>query len=256
MKPDIGLPIQSGGESVRDEVFIVCFEGFIKNTCEGIIRTLCRDDEDWIEKYPKLELFFSLDQDELYENTLLYRPKELLYSIASDSVQVDTIEEDYELLCKNVIFRNSKITTFEFSLYQLLQEPNIQKCYFFKESQFYRNEMNYIYSQYQEVLPKIEFVSGEFADVCKEIDATSIFVSNFKMMKDLISNLPPEKLSDRLFVILNSLNNVKYLEDDDSFAYTEEFVAFMSDINDNDEIDYAVTAMYNFALDIPNDEDE
>lgn len=256
MKPDMGLPIQSGGEYVRDEVFIVSFEGFIKNTCEGIIRTLCRDDEDWIERYPKLELFFSMDQDELYDNTLLYRPKELLYTLADDSVPYETVEEDYELLCKNVIFHNSKVTTFEFSLFQLLQESTIQKCYFYKESPFYQNEMDYIQSQYNDVISKIEFINGSLVEACKEIDTTSVFISDYKMMQDLVSNLTLEKLSNKLFVILNSLSNVEYLEENDTFAYTDEFASFMMKINEDENIDYAVTTMYNFALDIPDDEEE
>ena len=256
MKPDMGLPIQSGGEYVRDEVFIVSFEGFIKNTCEGIIRTLCRDDEEWIERYPKLDLFFSMGQDALFDNTLLYRPKELLYNIANDSISYETIEEDYELLSKNVLLHNSKITTFEFGLFQLLQESNVQKCYFYKESPFYQNEMGYIYSQFNDVISKIEFINGSLIQACKEIDATSVFVPDYNLMKELLANLSPEELSNTLFVVLNSLSNVEYLENVDAFAYTDEFASFMMKINDDENIDYAITAMYNFALDIPDGEEE
>ena len=246
MLSDVGLPIQFP-ENARDEILIVYFNGFIKNASEGIVRTMLREEEDWIEKYPYLETFIGMTQDELYENTMLMMPRNLLYALSDELLSLDEIDNDLTVIEPNVILDNSKITAFEFSLYQLLHEKNVKRCYFFKETEFYENELKYIERQYNDVLEKIECVNGSFVLLFEDIKPTTSFISDCNLLLNtIIPNYDKEILDEMMFVVLNTAVNIEYSEEDHIFLYNESYINKVKHLNDTNT--FGIASMFNFAL--------
>lgn len=259
MRTDVGLPVASIGPS-RDETLIVYFDGFIKNVTEGVIRTMIRDEEDWIEKYPDLDSFDNMDQDELYDNTMIFSPEELMASIGKEGLTDEEILKDKYELISNVVLENSKITDFEFALYRLLQEDFVKKCYIYKEDQFDPTEIDYIETQYKDVFDKIELVCGGFLTLYDEAKPTSIFTPDIDLVtKYLPEAYPDEELEDKLFVILNSLWNLTFVESTTGdgpgeFVHTTEFTKTLEELDDKHGMN--ITTMFNFALDPSQMEEE
>lgn len=246
VRPDVALPIESVNSS-RDEVLIVYFEGFVKNPSEGMIRTMLRDEEDWTALYPNLETFSEMSQDELYENTMLFLPEDLLYSLCDGKRTKDDILKDKEKIMQDVILENSSITSFEYSLYTLLHEEFVKKCYFFKDDTFYENEINYINSKYSDVDSKIEIVSGGFLTLFEEVKPTTIFMIDFDLIFNYIANnYSPEELIDKVFVLLNTTHNVRYNDSDGSLNHDKEFEEIIQLLSDEKLM--SITSMYNFQL--------
>lgn len=245
MLSDVGNPLINIGKS-RDETLIVYFNGFIKNTVEGIIRTMLRDEDIWMEEYPYLETFQKYDSDELYENTLLLNPVDILRFLSDNKKSDEEIQEDLTKIYPTIILENSKITTFEYSLFQLLKEKFVKKCIFYKEDEFYPNELYYIERNYHSVIDKIEFATGGFVTLFNEVKPTTVFTSDKELiMKDMRYHCK-DTMKGCFFVLLNDLHNVVYNEENTSIDYTEAFQKAIEDINMNEE--FLVSSMYNFSL--------
>lgn len=246
MIQDIALPIQSF-DSSREETFIVFFDGFIKNTSEGIIRTMLRDEEKWNEKYPLLNIFRGMTQDMLYESTMLTMPLELLYELSEEKVTPEEINKDLSIVLPSIILSNSKVTLFEYALHRILEESNVKKCYIIRSTDFYQNEIDYIRQKYESVIDKIEMVSGGFITLFKEVNPTTTFITDHRILSNyMMKNFTREELDKRLFVILNTLYNVRYDNQTNVYIYNEEFSKLMDTYTKNHS--FGLTAMYNFQL--------
>ena len=82
---------------------------------------MLRDKDDWIFLYPDLQDFIGMTMDEIYENTMLFQPDETL-RILSDGKRTDEeIANDLEKIMPKVILENSKMTSFEFALFNILK---------------------------------------------------------------------------------------------------------------------------------------
>lgn len=253
MITDVGLPIRSAISS-RDEVLIVYFDGFIKNTSEGMIRTMLRDEDDWIEKYPKLKEFREMSQDDIYDNTILLLPAHLLWYLSDGNITEKDIEDDLDTICSDIILENSKITTFEYCLHTILEEKNIKKCYIFKDTAFYGNEVRYIKKQFDTLMSKIEFVSGGFLTLFESINPTTIFLTDTNLVLDfIVPSYPESKIKGMMFIVLNTMKNIVYNEKDDTFIHEENLLLRMDKENEKSII--GITTMFNFAL-TNNDQDD
>lgn len=251
MLTDVGLPIRSDIKS-RDETLVVYFDGFIKNTSEGVIRTMLRDEDDWIKKYPKLDEFREMSQDDIYDNTILLSPDHLLWHLSDGEIAYDEIQDDLDSICSDIILENSKITTFEYCLHNILEEKNIKKCYIFKDSAFYGNEVRYIKKQFDTLMDKIEFVSGGFLTLFDDINPTTIFLLDTDLILDfIIPSYPESKLKGMMFIILNTMKNIEYNEVDKTFVHKKELLLRMDEENAKNIV--GITTMFNFALSSNND---
>lgn len=248
MRFDVGLPYQCADKS-RDESLIVCFDGFIKNTTEGIIRTMLRDMDDWVELYPGLSDFNEMTMEELYDNTMLFRPHELLSGLSQGKRSEEDILKDIEKISPNVFLENSKLTSFEYALYTILQSPTTKVCYIYKEGPYYPNELQYIYKAYGPLMRKVHVIENtNLVDLFDGVKSTTVFLTDPAFVFDYVENHVSEEKSDGvMFVILNSVKTVEMLEDEDNFQYTEEFQSKMEETNH--EQFYGVSAMFNFAMD-------
>ena len=246
MIQDVGLPIQSPGIS-RDEIFIVNFDGFIKNTSEGIVRAMLRDEEIWLEKYPSLEMFRGMSGDELYDSTMLTMPIDLLYELSDEKLTLDEIQKDLKLILPSIIVSTSRITMFEFALHQLLQEKNITKCYIFRDIGFFQNEINYINQMYTDVIHKIELIGGGFITAFNKYKPTTSFITDYFVVSDyIVPSTSKEDLDKKLFIILNTFYNVQFDKESERYSYTEEFANLMDEYVKTNS--FGMTAMYNFQL--------
>lgn len=246
MTADFGLPMQLNGDD-REEILIVYFDGFIKNITECMIRTMCENIDIWKDKYHNLDTYRDLTADDLYHETMLFRPLELLNLLSDNSLSDEELMTDLEEIASNIDFSKSVLTTFEFALYTILHESNVKKCYIFKDTEFYENEIEYVKKQYKDVMTKIEFVSGGLLTLYDEVKPTTIFVNNPILPMDVFpSNYDDDDLVEKIFILLNSSANIEYNEKSDLFYYTTEFEESMKRIND--ERSYGLFAMFNFPL--------
>jgi hypothetical protein len=246
MIPDIGLPIQAG-EKARDEVFVVYFDGFIKNTSEGVVRAMLRDEEDWLDKYPYLEIFRGMTQDELYNATMFTMPIDLLYEISDEKLTADEIRKDLDIILPSIIVSTSRITTFEFALHQLLLEDNVKKCYIFRDTHFFENEIEYIHQMYNDVIDKIEIFSGGFITLFNKFKPTTSFVTDYYLVSNyIVPETPKEELDNKIFIILNTFYTVHYEESTQMYVYNEEFAKVMNEYVKSNS--FGMSAMYNLQL--------
>lgn len=253
MSSEIGTPLISIGKS-RDETMIVFFDGFIKNPSEGIIRTMLRNEDDWIDKYPYLHIFRQYNADELYDKTMILPQKELMMSLTDETLSEKEIEKDIDIIKRDIIIENSKITRFEFCLYQLLQEPYIKKVFLYKDEDFYDYEINYIKRNFNNVLGKIEIVSGGLLTLFEEENPTTICIPDKSFPMELVpKTYPEEKTYGMFFICLNDIHNIIYNEENESYEYTKEFREKLLNINKNSG--YVISTMFNLPL-INDSEDE
>lgn len=243
MLGDLAHPLQFADDN-RDEILLISFDGFIKNTSEGLVRTMLRNEEDWIEKYPNLQTFELYDPDELYENTMIFHPSELLYLLSDGKVTEEDIDHDLDTLLPTIFLQNSKITTFEFSLFQLLQQPFVKKVIFYRESTFYENEIMYIMEKYDEVIDKVSLSTGGIFATIDEYHPTTIFTNEFYLIDALFKkDIDPE---DKLMVVLLNSNQNMKLDGDNKFVYREDFNALIKEISKKES--FGITTMFNFLL--------
>jgi hypothetical protein len=247
MRFDVGLPYQSTDQS-RDETLIVFFEGFIKNPSEGMIRTMLRDEEDWIFFYPLLKTFEGMTMEELYENTMLFSTDQLLRIISEGKITDEEIQSDLETIMSDVILENSKLTSFEFALFNILGSGSTKECYIYKEGTFYSNEIHYIKNQFGPLMQKITLIDNmEFTELFHKVSPTTIFLTDPAFVFDYVENQVSEDESSKMmFIILNSTQTVELTEDGERFQYTEAFQNKMEESNQKRY--YGVSAMFNLPM--------
>lgn len=251
MNIDLNTPIiENRMFPQRDETFIVSFEGFIKNISESLIRFMLRDREYWIKKYPGLSLFDNISPGDIYYNTMFFPPMILLQSIANDTLTEEEIENDMYFISSSVSLFNSLMTSFEYSLYRLLQEPFVKKVYIYKPFSFFENEIEYLSEKYIDVIDKIELESEcPIHELYEKINATTIFTTDLGFIFDYIKNTAPEeKKKHQTFIVLNTVNNLVFFEENNKNSYDMEFWKRVQAINNTDD-SYRVFPMYNFYID-------
>ena len=245
---DAAQPIQPG-KLDRDETFVVFFEGFIKNPSEGMIRTMMRDEYLWLDVYPELKEFEEKTMEEIYEETMFFHPEDLLKILSEGKLSDEDIEKSLELIMPYIILENSKITSFEYSLYNLLQENFVKKCYFYKEGTYYSNEINYLKSHYINSMEKISFIDDtNFPDFIKKVKPTSIFLTDSSFIFDYVLNqMTLEERDNITFFLLNTFDTIYYDEEFETFNYRTGFRESVEQINN--EENFSIVPMFNNYID-------
>lgn len=249
MLGDVAYPITLGKDN-REEFLLIYFDGFIKNTSEGIVRTMLRDEEDWITRYPNLSEFSEMEQDEVYENTMIFTPLDLLYALSDGKLSEEEMQQDLEQILPIVFLHNSRITSFEYALYNLMQESFIKQVYLYREEDygFYENEIEYVNTQYAEVSDKIHFIHGGIVSAIQEYKPTTLFTTDYQSVKYLYSDeVHFEEMEfdcEKFMVILLNTNQiVQYDEKEGTLNYDPEFLEFMQTVNRTNK--FSLAPMYN-----------
>lgn len=247
MRFDIALPIESisYGKS-RDEIFIVYFDGFIKNISEGILKILLEDYSIYNQIYPGLEYFYGMTDDEIYENSLLFHPKELLTVLSDNTLSDDDLDSHYNELREKIQYQRLNITSFEFCLYQLLKEDFVKKCFFYKDDEFTQNEISYLKIQFGDSFEKIAFATGSIVNLFEDENPTTIFTSDEHIIDVFVERYNDEMLQNKLFIILNNSHFIDYNEQTKQFEYQEDFLKKLNELNEKQI--FGITPTYNFQL--------
>lgn len=247
---DVAHPMLDAG---RDEVLLVTFDGFIKNTCEGLIRTMLRDSDDWLEKYPNLEAYAPFDQDVLYENSMIFTPMDLLYMLSDGNLSDEELESDLNEILPVILLENSKITSFEFALYTMMKKTFVKKVYLYRETTFFENEFDYVEREFDEVIDKIDWICGGILSVMEEIKPTTIFVADYEVVKAM-RDLNQPNWDELMVLLLNTNRNMEYHEEGNQLSYTEEFLQLLKHINSN--CTFGLAPMYNRPLEIDEENEK
>lgn len=246
---DVATPIIFTKNS-RKEIFIVCYDGFIKNPSEGLIRTMLSEIDRWEDRYPYLSEYRGISNKELYDQTMLYPSDYLLRIISGNQLTDEEIKKDIAEITPNIYVENSEITSFEFALYQLLQEPKVEKCYMYKDGFFYQNEIEYIITHYKKSYEKIKLVDDtNFPSLVEAVHPTTLFVTDPAFPFDYMINggMTEEERRDKVIILLNSINTIEESNETPSgYDYKKEFKEKMDEIVTDDL--FEIVPMYNFKL--------
>lgn len=204
----------------------------------------------WIKKYPDLSLFERMSVGDIYDNTMFFPAMGLMRSIANETLTDEEIENDMHFILSSVSLFNYLMTTFEYSLYQLLQESFVKKVYIYKPFSFFENEIEYLSEKYHDAIDKIELESEcPIHELYEKVDATTIFTTDLGFIFDYIENTASnEKKNQQAIIILNTINNLVYSEEHDKYFYDMEFWKKVQEINNRDD-SYRVFPMHNFYID-------
>jgi len=237
----------------RPEVLVIEYDGFIKNITEGVLRTMLRDVDNWVTKYPLLNDFVELDQYEIYDTTLLFSPIDFL-SYLSDGVRLEKeIEDDLKVIRPDVLIDLQIITSFEYAIHKTLEEPFVQRCYIIKSDPFYENELDYIRKAFNNVSSKVKLAQASIYPFVKKSDVTSIFTTNTKLLLDVImKEFTDDELKGKLFILSNNMSNLVFNDEEDAYDYL-----FADEINVLNEKElFGITRMYNLPIDSLDDGEE
>lgn len=244
---DTGRPFQSIGVN-RNETLVVFFDGFIKNTTEGMIRTMLTDKKRWLSRYPDLEYFDGKEEQDLYNETMFYQPKDMLESISNGKVTETEIDEDISEILPRVVLKDSQMTTFEVALYKLIQVGFIQKCYIYREGEFYSNELTYCRTRYANYIEKFEFVDQvNLPDFLVKVHPTTIFINDPNFVFDYVVNhMTDDERLAQIYIILANFQMIQFNEEKNEFEYNKDLVDSIFAIGE--DAVYGVSPMFNFQI--------
>lgn len=250
MRTDVAMPFESfTNNKNRDEIFIVYFDGFIKNISEGIVKILLSIYQEVKESYSNLDFFKEFDSDDLYDNTVMFKPADLIQILSENTLNNENeIEQELQSIRTLIDYDKLKITTFEYCLYNLLQEDFIKKCFFYKDSEFTDNELQYLNKQFGEFDNKIAYASGSIIDLFEDENPTTIFTSDETIIDIFSERYADNMLQDKLFVILNNSHFINYDEESKIFQCDKEYLEKINLINENKV--FGIVTSYNFQLNV------
>lgn len=251
MRPDVGLPVFRLSED-RDEYMFIFYDGFIKNTSEGIIRCMLEDYDHWIEKYPRLSEMEDLNFDQIYDNTTVYPPLGILYEISEGKRSVNDIITDINEILPIIDLNQLKLTSFEIALSKLLEEDNVKKVTLYRPYIYNENDLTYLHVKLDETAEKVELLSGD--QLPTSFDAyTTICFNEYLTYVEYKNTYGEEIFYGKLVIILNTMQNVVYNPEERTFVFTEEFNKELESVNEKEK--YGLITMYNFALLSETEED-
>jgi len=218
-KPDYNYPLFHLNKKDRKEILLVEYDGFIKNKTEGLVQTMLKDTDTWIDKYPHLELLQNTDKDDLFEITTLFQPIHFMRWLSDNKLTDDEIESDILQIEPNIDLYEQSITMFEYSLFRILSDDIVSKCFILKDKKFYNNEIEYLRESYDESFSKITLVTGGLLSVFEKENPTTIFLNDTALLLGhIVVNYSDEQLKSKMFILRNTMENVEY-SDDNIFHY-------------------------------------
>ena len=209
-----------------------------------------REEEEWIDQYPGIEAYSEMDADELYDQTIMIPIMEAMAGLSDGKKSEEEILQDLLYFDTQIFPTRLKIPVFEYSLHQLMGTTKVKECYLYKDRPFCPNEALYIERRFDNVQSKLHLVQEvDFGDLVKTTHATTIFVADPSFVFDYaLHQLTEEEQVGKLFVILNSIYTMDTIVQEDGsvdFKYRDDFIEKMKEINDNEDIPFAVAAMFN-----------
>ena len=242
-------------EDDREEVLCVWYDGIIKNTTEAILRVMGRDEEEWVEEYPGIEAYSEMDRKELYVQTFMIPIMEAMVGLSNGKKSEDEILKDLAFLEPQILPSRLTMTTFEYSLHNLLSERKVKACYIYKDRPFYKNEIIYLQNRFGNVFDKIHLVAEvDFASLVAEVGATSIFLVDPSFVFDHVeTHMSQDEQMGKLFVFLNSIYNMNVGLDEkgviSKFAYRQAFLDKVEKVNRDGNLPYGIATMFNYPID-------
>lgn len=219
IRPDYFHPVFLRNED-RNEIFLIEYDGFIKNKSEGLIQTMLKSKEKWIEKYPNLSQFEDMTREEIFEHTSILNPQPMMKWLSNNTLDDETIDEDILTIEEFIDVDEQCITLFEFALSQLLLEDMIEKCYILKSTKFYKNEINYIKEAYAQSLNKIVLVNGGLLTLFENENPTTVFLNDTALLLGhIITEYTDNQLRSKMFILRNTNENLEFDEESNMFTY-------------------------------------
>lgn len=251
MRFDVAQPIHNYTVN-RDETLIVYYDGFIKNITEGVILTMLSEIEDWEPLYPGLSRYDPMTVEEVYDETSIFQPAQLLEALCEGKRTDEEIFADLDNILPRIYLSELMITNFEFVLANLLDQDFVKQCYIYREGKFNVSDKVYLHRAYRRNRGKITLVDQvNFIDFYEQVDPTTVFTNDISFVFDYVMHQPTEKRDNKMFVVLNNASFLEIIGQDQEFIVEPKIRQALVEMNDL--MEFGVSTMFNFRISSPDD---
>ena len=232
---DIQHPIISEHGN-RSEIFLVEFDGFIKNTAEALVLYILDHYEELVWKYDSLfkyyDTFYDMTKEEIYEFTSLLPIDTFVKSaLGIEEEEVDSFLNEIE---DKVDVSEASFTEFELVFRKIADEDFTSQIFFYRERPFTLNQMEYIKEKYASVFEKkkIQFVHGDLNACIKGTNATTVFTSNHFYIENYVKD-NQDSFKGVEFIVRNTLMNLEFSDVSQLFYPSKESDALYESISES-----------------------
>lgn len=204
----------------RNEIILMEYEGFLINPTEYmILKMQSKNKEMWIKRFPKLNDYFGLTPEQLYEATYFF-PPDIFLQILGDFKE-DIPYNDYLLEINTydipAVDEIRARTVYEYTLGKLIREEFVKEIIIVARSiilsktdgkfllksvigDAYKSKFHVLFAKTDE----------DVLDIIKDTDIdrkiTSVFLNNSKLMMKIHSSYPDK---NRFFILRKNYTNAK-----------------------------------------------
>jgi len=210
--PDYLLPFNE--ENNRNEIFIVEYDGVLRNFNEAILRAMILDYKKWIHKYPEIINYFQFTSDELYEFSVNVDTVTMLSTLKHDRKTSDKDRKEIEEDIKSLLPINTDwlhITRMQIALYNIISSKVVRHLYIVNDGMDEKLR-NYIASSVpnnEDARHKISLVNGTITEVLNDHpEATTLMMRRSEELYD-ISMKNPDILKDKLIILNDTMENME-----------------------------------------------
>lgn len=247
-EPDYLFPFDEAHN--RNEIFVVEYDGVLKNFNESILRKLIIDYQRWEHKYPLIKDYLHFSSDELYEFSINVDTVTMLSTLKHDKKTSDKdrkdIENDIKLLYPiNVSWLHT--SRMQIALFNILDSKIVKRMYIVNKNMD-EELRKYIASSIPNkkgVRDKISLVNGSISEVVQDHpEVTTVILRRSQELYDMTKHFP-DKLKNKLFIVNDTIENMapdkygnlsrKYYDYFDKFQtkyHCNIFYAFPSCVSD------------------------
>ena len=214
---DILLPIN---ENNRDENLLIEYDGFIKNTAEALIMMLELEKEENLKKYPRLQPFLNSKDKDLYNDTVLFSPEQLLGFLSNNTLSTDEIMKELDELFQRFDIINFQLdTVFEYALMNLADMDYVKSISIVSRRGFKNYELDYIRKTFHKNIKKFDFYIGNINELIKTGKYTTVFTNDADGVITCLKEMENDVLEKILFIIRICIDTIDLEESDSTNRY-------------------------------------
>lgn len=210
------------GDDNREEIFLISYEGYIKNMGEELILKMKLDEAYWISRFPLIKEYFALSHLELYDATVFFSPEELLMILSREE---DTKELYKEIRTKYLDYSVEDIrvsTAYSFAFKKIFLRNFTKKIYFVTKTPLNREDKYYLYDEIiRDKRGITEFyqcdTDEDIVELVTKSNPTTIFIDSFTLAENIDRAVDTKRKKDLLYMV--RANSQTYHKDPESEVY-------------------------------------
>lgn len=210
--------LQPIADNNRDEVFLIEYEGFIRNTAEGLIRSLQLNITENLQKYPKLSEYNDLTPDELYHKVMYYAGEQLLDILCENNKSIPEIISLYQSIMEpNDIISYLHDTIYYRMLMNLSEKKFMKSIHIIKHTKYTPTDISMFNNDFHENSNKLHIYNGDTVHFyMAHPEITTVMLNDTVDLDNLLSHADKEHLKNTLFILRNNVDTLHQSPTDSS----------------------------------------